>query len=56
MDLSLKEFVCMHKLYCTQRHGQPCLECTALLNIAQYVIQNGICVQSEVFKHTYPNL
>lgn len=39
---------------CQNRHMQPCLECAALLSVANYVLQEGYCMLSKAFKMAFP--
>ena len=55
MDITIQQFVKVHKIFCSRKHCSPC-DCNTLLNIAKNIIENGICVQSEVFKNAYPNV
>lgn len=52
--LSLKEYAVARGADCQNRHMQPCLECAALLSVANYVLQKGYCMLSKAFKMAFP--
>jgi len=53
IGLSLKEYAVACGADCQTLHMQPCLECAALLSVANYVSQEGYCMLSEAFKMSF---
>ena len=53
LGLSLKEYAVACGADCQNRHMQPCLECAALLSVANYVLQEGYCMLSKAFKMSF---
>lgn len=56
MHISLKKYVQIRKSFCSKKHCTPCIDCDALLGVAETILEYGFCVQSEAFKHAYPSV
>jgi hypothetical protein len=53
--VSLKEFVIYRGEYCKRCHNSHCTECLVLINMASYILKEGIAKVSEVFKMQFLN-
>ena len=53
--VSLKDFVIYRGEYCKRCHNSHCTECIVLINMASYILKEGVAKVSEVFKMQFPN-
>ena len=53
--VSLKDFVINCGEYCKRCHNSHCTECIVLINMASYILKEGVAKVSEVFKMQFPN-
>ena len=58
-DISLLDFVAVRKLYCkVQRHSdwKDCSQCLPLIQLANKILEHGICQMSNLFQTLFPNV
>ena len=55
-NLSLLEYIHAHSIYCSSKHTQPCTECTAMLSIANTILDDGYAKLSSSFRTAFPAL
>lgn len=55
VGLTLKQYTLARDSVCKSNHAQPCLNCLALLSVAEDVLKNGCCLLSRAFRVAFPD-
>lgn len=55
-DLSLVEFIEACSKNCSIYHTKKCIKCNDLVKAAHFILENGICSLSSVFRSVFPGI
>ncbi len=53
---SLHQYINVRKLVCNNKHNQPCVVCSKMINVAQTVLDKGFLKLKTAFKMVSPDL